>query len=62
MALRPPPTRARPRRWLASAALMLALTAAYWVALEHVGTRTGDEPPAIQRAAPHLDRHTPRVE
>lgn len=62
MALTSPQTRVRARRWVASAAALLALAAACWVALEHAGTRPEDAPPPSGHAAPGLDRHTPRVD
>lgn len=62
MALRPPHTHVRIRRWLGTAMALLALAAAYWIALEHVGIQPGDYDEAVRHTVPGLDRHTPRVD
>ena len=62
MSLRPPHTHVRIRRWLATTMALLALAAAYWIALEYVGIQPGDYDEPARRAAPGLDRHTPRVD
>lgn len=62
MTFRPPHTHTRIWRWLATGAVLFALVAAYWVALDRIGFRVGDDVDKALRPMPGLDQHTPRVD